>query len=149
MQWSTIAATAVGAVLGVLATLFADQVRWRRDLTERDRETLRTAFTDYLTALSEARDAFTRADARPERVGNGHIAIAEHGVYTAQHRLELVAERALVEKAGRATLSVLDFHDVVVAGHASDSDEYTHAWRTVRQARSALIEEMRQVLKRR
>lgn len=149
MQWSTIAATGVGAVLGVLATLVADHVRWRRDLTERDRETLRTAFTEYLTALSEARDAFTRAEPSPERVGTGHIAIGEHGVYMAQHRLELVAERPLVEKAGLATLSVLDFHDVVVAGNGSDSGEYVHAWRAVRQARAALIEEMRTVLKRR
>ncbi|MGW2846735.1 hypothetical protein [Streptomyces sp. NPDC001274] len=149
MQWSTIAATAVGTVLGVLATLVADRLRWRRDLTERDRETLRTAFTEYLTALSAARDAFTLAEPSPERVGNGHAAIGEHGVYTAQHRLELVAERPLVEKAGLATLSVLDFHDVVVAGHPSNSCEYVHAWRTVRQARSTLIEEMREVLKRR
>lgn len=46
MQWSTLVATAVGTVLGVLATLVADHVRWRRDRSERDRDTLRTAFTE-------------------------------------------------------------------------------------------------------
>jgi hypothetical protein len=148
MQWSTLVATAVGTVLGVIATLVADHVRWRRDRTERDRDALRTAFTEYLAALSTARDAFARTEPSPDRVGKGHVAIGEHGVYAAQQQLELVAQRTLVDKAGRATLSVLDFHDAVVAGHAPDSSEYVHAWRAVRQARTALIEEMRIALQR-
>jgi hypothetical protein len=148
MQWSTLVATAVGTVLGVLATLVADHVRWRRDRSERDRDTLRTAFTEYLTTLSAAKDAFSRAEASPERVGKGHVAIGEHGVYAAQQQLELVAQRTLVDKAGRATLSVLDFHDAVVAGHATNSREYVNAWRVARQTRTALIEEMRKALQR-
>lgn len=60
MQWSTLVATAVGTVLGVVATLVADYARWRRERSERDRDALRTAFTEYLAALSVARDAFDR-----------------------------------------------------------------------------------------
>ncbi|GED86455.1 hypothetical protein TNCT6_35400 [Streptomyces sp. 6-11-2] len=148
MQWSTLVATSVGTVLGVIATLVADHVRWRRDRRERDRDTLRTTFTEYLAALSTARDAFARMEPSPDRVGKGHVAVGEHGVYAAQQQLELVAQRTLVDKAGRATLSVLDFHDTVVAGHAPDSSEYVRAWRAARQARTALIEEMRIALQR-
>ncbi|MYR57816.1 hypothetical protein GTY54_16785 [Streptomyces sp. SID625] len=148
MQWSTIAATAVGTVLGVIATLAADHVRWRRDRAEHDRETLRTACTEYLSALSRARDAFSRTAPSPDRVGKGHIAIGEHGVYAAQQQLELVARRRLADSAGRATLGVLDFHDAVAAGHAPDSPEYVHAWRAVGRARTALIEEIRAALRR-
>ncbi|OKH99824.1 hypothetical protein A6A06_22420 [Streptomyces sp. CB02923] len=148
MQWSTLVATAVGTVLGALATLAADHIRWRRDRSERDHDTLRTAFTEYLTTLSAARDAFSRTEPDPERVGQGHVAIGEHGVYAAQQQLELVAQRTLVDKAGRTTLSVLDFHDAVVAGHGMNSQEYNNAWRAARQSRSALIEEMRNVLQR-
>ncbi|MFI6089173.1 hypothetical protein [Streptomyces sp. NPDC051218] len=147
MQWSTIAATAVGTVLGVVSTLVADHSRWRRDRAERDRDALRTAFTEYLTALAQARDAFSRAEPSPGRVGKAHLAIGEHGVYAAQQRLELVAEQPIVDRAGQATLSMLDFHGVVVAGHASDSGEYAHAWRAARQTRSVLIEEMRAALR--
>ncbi|MGW4303103.1 hypothetical protein ACWEHT_25515 [Streptomyces sp. NPDC004646] len=147
MPWSTLVATAVGTVLGVLATLMADHVRWRRDRSERERDTLRAAFTEYLTALSAARDAFSRTEPSPEAVGKGHVALGEHGVYAAQHQLELVARRILVDKAGRATLAVLDFHDAVVAGHASGSPEYVSAWRTARRTRAALITEMRKVLR--
>ncbi|WP_328861750.1 hypothetical protein [Streptomyces sp. NBC_00306] len=148
MQWSTLVATAVGAVLGVLATLVADHVRWRRDRSERDRDALRSAFTEYLTTLSAAKDAFSRVDPSPEDVGKGHVAIGEHGVYAAQQQLELVAQWTLIEKAGRATLSVLDFHDAVVAGHSTNSREYVDAWRAARQTRAALIEEMRKALER-
>ncbi|MFB7779994.1 hypothetical protein [Streptomyces bauhiniae] len=109
---------------------------------------LRTAFTTYLTTLSAARDAFSRAEPSLERVGKGHVAIGEHGVYGAQQQLELVAPPALMDTAGRATLAVLDFHDAVVAGHTSDSHEYVDAWRVARRTRAALIQEMRKALRR-
>ncbi|MGW4459896.1 hypothetical protein ACWEJQ_27500 [Streptomyces albidoflavus] len=148
MTWSTLAATAVGTVLGVLATLFAEHVRRRGDRTDHDRETLRTAFSAYLTALSTARDAFIRAEPAPERVGKGHIAISEHGVYAERLQLDLVAPRTLTAKTGPAVDSVLDLHDAVVAGHAPDSPEYLRAWRAARRTRAALIEEMRKSLQR-
>ncbi|MEW2314070.1 hypothetical protein [Streptomyces bauhiniae] len=148
MQWSTLGATAVGTVLGVLATLLTDQARWRRDRSERERDVLRTAFVGYLAALSAARDAFSRAEPSPERVGKGHVAIGEHGVYAAQQQLELVAHQALVDTAARATLAVLDFHDAVVAGHAPNSCQYMGAWRAARRTRMALINEMRIALRR-
>lgn len=147
MQWSAIVATAVGTVLGVVSTLVADRIRWRRDTSERDRDAL-SAFTEYLSALAQARDAFSRAEPSPERIGKGHVAIGEHGVYAAQQQLELVAQRPVVELAGRATMSVLDFHDAVVAGHESDSVEYLHAWRLAREARMTLIEGMKTALRR-
>ncbi|MEU6108419.1 hypothetical protein ABZ853_08450 [Streptomyces albidoflavus] len=148
MTWSTLAATAVGTALGVLATLFADHVHRRRDHAEHDRESLRAAFSDYLTALSTARDAFIRAEPAPERVGKGHLAISEHGVYAARLQLDLVAPRTLTAKTGPAVLSVLDLHDTVAAGHAPNSPEYLRAWRAARRTRAALIEEMRKSLQR-
>ncbi|MGW7101597.1 hypothetical protein [Streptomyces sp. NPDC054838] len=69
-------------------------------------------------------------------------------MYTAQQQLELVANQPIPEQAHLATLSVLDFYDVVVAGHASASGEFIQAWRAVRRARAALIEEMRKALRR-
>lgn len=148
MQWSAIVATAVGTVLGVVSTLVADRIRWRRDTSERDRDALRSAFMEYLSALAQARDAFSRAEPSLERIGKGHVAIGEHGVYAAQQQLELVAQRPVVELAGRATLSVLDFYDAVVAGHDPDSMEYLHAWRVARETRMTLIEGMKLALRR-
>ncbi|MFI9028845.1 hypothetical protein [Streptomyces sp. NPDC053560] len=148
MQWSTMAATALGAILGVVSTLLADRVRWRRELSERDRDALRASFAEYMAALAKARDTFSRAEPAQERIGKGHIALGEHGVYAAQHWMELVASQSVVEKAHEATSAVLDFYDVVVTGHDVDSTEYRQAWRAARDARRAVLEAMRAALGR-
>ncbi|MFE6718704.1 hypothetical protein ACFVDU_14130 [Streptomyces albidoflavus] len=59
-----------------------------------------------------------------------------------------MAHRTLLDKAGLATLSVLDLHDAVAAGDEPNSGEYLRAWRAARLIRSALIEEMRKSLRR-
>jgi hypothetical protein len=143
MQWSAVLATAVGTVLGVFSTLVADRVRWHRDRSDKQREVLRASFVEYLSALAQARDAFARAEPSRERVGRGHVAIGEHGVYTAQHLLELVAAQPVLDRARQTTLAVLDFHDAMVGGHDADSEAYLHAWRAVRDARGMLVEAMR------
>ncbi|MFI0941367.1 hypothetical protein [Streptomyces sp. NPDC021020] len=147
MDGTAIVATAVGTILGVVSTLAADQVRWRRERSERDRDALRAAFTLYLTAVTQARDAFARAGPAPDRVGRGHLAMGEHGVYSAQQQVELVAPQAVADMAGGVTLAVLDFYDAVTAGHPPDSTEYVQAWRAVRDARRALLGAMRAALR--
>ncbi|WP_234326876.1 hypothetical protein [Streptomyces sp. NRRL S-337] len=132
----------------MVSTLVADRVRWRRERSERDRDALRTSFMEYLGALAQARDAFTRAEPSQVRIGRGHIAVSEYGVYTAQHQLELVAPQLVLDRARQATLAVLDFHDAVVAGHDAGSDEYLIAWRAVGEARSRLVEAMQTALRR-
>jgi hypothetical protein len=148
MQWTAIVAATVGTVLGVGSTLVADRIRRRGERSERDRTELRTCFMEYLGALAHARDAFSRIEPSPERVGRGHTAIGEYGVYNAQHQLELVVPVSVPDKAGKATLAVLDFYDSVVAGYESDSDEYRKVWRAAREARGMLVEAMRTALRR-
>ncbi|MEE4545976.1 hypothetical protein V2S66_28905 [Streptomyces sp. V4-01] len=143
MGGTVIFATAVGAIIGVASTLVVDCIRWHRERSERNRTELRVAFTQYLTALTSARDAFSRIELSPERVGRGHISVGEYGVYGAQQQLELVASQAVVDLAGRATLALLDFHDAVAAGNAPETTEYLQAWRAVRETRRALLDSMR------
>lgn len=65
MQWTAIVATAIGAVIGVVSTLTADHVRWRRDLSERDRDAMRTSYAQYVEALTQARDEITQTSRDP------------------------------------------------------------------------------------
>ncbi|RKN51953.1 hypothetical protein D7231_35520 [Streptomyces klenkii] len=76
------------------------------------------------------------------------MAIGEHGVYAAQQQLELVANQRVVEAAGRATLAVLDLHDITATGHDVHSVEYIHVWQAIRTTRQVLIQEMRSALGR-
>lgn len=149
MQWTAILATALGTILGVVSTLMVDQFRWRRETSERDRDALRASFTEYLTAIAKARDAFSKAEPAPEQVGKGHIVVGEYGVYVAQQQLELVAREPVIDMAGQTTLAVLDFHDVVASGHSPDSTDYVQSWRKLREARRTLINSMRTSLQRR
>ncbi|MFI9825384.1 hypothetical protein ACIHFC_33840 [Streptomyces sp. NPDC052013] len=55
MDWMTLAGTGLGAVVGVGATLLADRVRWRRELTERNRQERREI---YVTCLTKYRQAY-------------------------------------------------------------------------------------------
>ncbi len=55
MDWTTLAGTGLGAVVGVGATLLADRVRWRRETGERDRRERRDL---YVTCLTRYRLAY-------------------------------------------------------------------------------------------
>lgn len=61
MQWATIIATALGAVVGVLSSAASDRLHWRRDVSERDRESLRTAYAEFLDAVTQASNAIGHA----------------------------------------------------------------------------------------
>ncbi|MEU6775600.1 hypothetical protein [Streptomyces sp. NPDC046759] len=55
MEWTTLAGTGLGAVVGVGSTLLADRVRWRRETGERDRRERRDV---YVTCLTKYRLAY-------------------------------------------------------------------------------------------
>ncbi|MGW5196499.1 hypothetical protein [Streptomyces spiralis] len=49
MDWTTLAGTGVGALVGVTSTLLADRVRRRRDLAERTRQERKELYVTCLT----------------------------------------------------------------------------------------------------
>ena len=55
VDWTTLAGTGLGALIGVGSTLLADRARWRRDATERGRQERRDI---YVTCLTKYRLAY-------------------------------------------------------------------------------------------
>lgn len=55
MDWTTLAGTALGALVGIGSTLLADRARWRRDLADRTRQERRQI---YVTVLTKYRLAY-------------------------------------------------------------------------------------------
>ncbi|MCH5674696.1 hypothetical protein [Streptomyces gilvus] len=55
MEWTTLAGTGLGALIGVGSTLLADRVRWRRDAADRDQRDRRDI---YVTCLTKYRLAY-------------------------------------------------------------------------------------------
>ncbi|MGW5429484.1 hypothetical protein ACWET9_20080 [Streptomyces sp. NPDC004059] len=61
MEWTTLAGTGLGAVVGVGSTLLADRVRWRRETGERDRRERRELYVTCLTRYRLAYEAMHTA----------------------------------------------------------------------------------------
>ncbi|MFS0694084.1 hypothetical protein [Streptomyces nitrosporeus] len=153
MEWTALAATVVGAVIGVGSTLVTDRVSWRRDTSERDRETLLTEATQFLEALTEARDVISDASRSQdlpadERAQLARAAFLSQGVHAKQYRLELLATPEVAESARDAAQQLLLYRDAVVAGHLRDDPECAQARRAFREARQKLMTAMRSSLGR-
>ncbi|WP_367322265.1 hypothetical protein [Streptomyces sp. HUAS ZL42] len=65
MEWATLAATGLGALVGVGSTLLADRMRWRRDLAERNRQERKAIYVTCLTKYRQAYEDMYAASARP------------------------------------------------------------------------------------
>ncbi|MGW1806670.1 hypothetical protein [Streptomyces sp. NPDC002078] len=61
MEWTALAGTGLGAVVGVGSTLLADRVRWRRETGERDRRERRELYVACLTKYRLAYEAMHTA----------------------------------------------------------------------------------------
>ncbi|MCZ4607648.1 hypothetical protein O3S80_28580 [Streptomyces sp. Lzd4kr] len=79
MDWTTLAGTALGALVGIGSTLLADRARWRRDLADRTRQERRQI---YVTVLTKYRLAYEDmyAAAAPARGGRGEGGVRAGGV---------------------------------------------------------------------
>lgn len=58
MQWMTLASAVVGALIATASAALLDRGRWRREQDDRLLGTRRVLYSDYLTCLSQARNAF-------------------------------------------------------------------------------------------
>lgn len=67
MDWSTLASTIVGAIIGIGATTLADRSRWKREQVAGQNQVRRQAYAAYLAALVGAHEAMRTA------------ALGEHG----------------------------------------------------------------------
>ncbi|MEV0781728.1 hypothetical protein AB0I52_01795 [Streptomyces sp. NPDC050423] len=153
MEWTALVATVVGAIIGVGSTLTTDRVRWRRDMGERDRETMRTVSAQFLEALTEARDAISDASRSghlplDERAELARASTLAHGVHAKQYQLELLATQGVAQSARDAAYQLLLYRDTVVAGHLRDDPECAQTRRDFREARQKLMAAMRSSLTR-
>ncbi|MFF4972703.1 hypothetical protein [Streptomyces sp. NPDC001083] len=152
MQWTATISTALGAFIGVASTLAADRVRWRRDVSERDRDGLRGIYAEFLDALNSARAVITEAnrasgDDRGERIAAARNAIAGRGVYTKRYQLELTAPEPVVTQTVLTVNRLIAVREAVV-NTTTDSPEYLAAYAEFRQARTTLLRVMRTSLNR-
>ncbi|WP_435222552.1 hypothetical protein [Streptomyces sp. Tue6028] len=153
MEWTALIGTGLGAVIGVGSTLAADRLRWRRDTRERERANLQLLYAEFIEALLGARDAIDQVskqtDRSPqERVQSVRDVIADRGAYTKEYQLELIAPASVIARVQDATYKLALYRDTVQQGATRDDPLCRQARSTFREARKALVAEMRASLRR-
>jgi hypothetical protein len=153
MQWATIIATALGAVVGVLSSAASDRLHWRRDVSERDRESLRTAYAEFLDAVTQAGNAISHAahnhrEPLDVRARAARSAPTDIGVYEKQFRVELSAPPDVLPLAGDVVGALLALRDLVARDVRPDTDAYDDGWMQLHTTRAALLNAMRKGLRR-
>lgn len=123
MSWVPLAATVVGAVIGLGASLLTDHLRWGRERTDRSLTARREVYAAYLTSLHTANQAL-RASALGDRPGDQPLGLyaravfREAGVVQARERLVLIAPEPVVRAGGDAFESLRVLRDAVGQGQA-------------------------------
>ncbi|MFE7275069.1 hypothetical protein [Streptomyces sp. NPDC057623] len=125
MDWTTLAGTALGALVGVGSTLLADRARWRRDLTDRVRQERRDIYVTVLTKYRLAYEAMHAAAvagrdetdaARSARETAVREAFRASGCDEARETALLCAPQELSDLLEDVYATLRDLQDVFAAG---------------------------------
>ncbi|MFJ3672007.1 hypothetical protein ACIPSE_36695 [Streptomyces sp. NPDC090106] len=150
MEWTTLAATGLGALVGVGSTLLADRVRRRHDATERSRRERTEIYVACLTTFRQAHEAMRaaasgdRADERPGAVDAAvREAFRESGCNEARETALICAPEPMTGVIDEAFLTLRSLRGVLASGHAVPSPEYREARRVHNRAVTAARTAMR------
>ncbi|MFJ8538765.1 hypothetical protein [Streptomyces sp. NPDC093591] len=124
MDWTTLAGTALGALVGVGSTLLADRSRWRRDLSDRTRQERKQI---YVTVLTKYRLAYEgmhaaavtgrdRADGARETAAAVREAFRASGCDEARETALICAPQEMSDVLEKVYATLRDLQDVFAAG---------------------------------
>ncbi|ARZ72181.1 hypothetical protein M1P56_14950 [Streptomyces sp. HU2014] len=130
MDWTAPVGTALGGLIGVVSTLVAHRAQWRKEARKQEREELRTACVQFLSAVTQAREQIFRASRESraeERAGRAQDALAEHEVFPARIQLHLAAPPELADLSRESVHLLIAYRDAVVNGepHQEAEAEFT------------------------
>jgi hypothetical protein len=116
VDWGTLAATALGAILGAGSTLTVDRSRWRRDHHSREHVARRELYGQYLASLALAthqlrdlrRPGPLTADDRMRRAGE---VLRDSGAYQLRYQMLITAPDVLEAPTEHAFASIRRLRD--------------------------------------
>ncbi|MEU0929954.1 hypothetical protein [Streptomyces malaysiensis] len=128
MEWATLASVAAGAVIATASGAFFDRHRWRRDQRAHLMGVRRTLYSEYLTCLSKARNAF-RLLARDrdlgalERERSARECFAP--CYELRYQMTITASAPVVEASEETFRRLRGMRGLAAAGVLADDDAYS------------------------
>ncbi|MCM1968847.1 MULTISPECIES: hypothetical protein [Streptomyces] len=122
MDWTPLAATALGALVGVGSTLLADRARWRRDLADRTQQERRdiyvTVLTKYRLAYEAMHGAAVTARDQPDGVREQAVrqAFRDSGCDEARETALICAPQELSDLLEAVYATLRDLQEVFATG---------------------------------
>jgi hypothetical protein len=121
MSWIPVVATALGAVIGLGAGLLIDQVRSRREDTQKWLAARRDAYVSYLSSLHDANEAMravSLGEYSPDltRSAAARAAFRDAGLTQAREQIILLAPEAVIIAADEAFRSLRALRDRIGQG---------------------------------
>lgn len=129
MQWTSLASTALGALIALLAAMLNERFRWRREQTSDRRKLLQQTYSAYLAALTEAHEQM-RAESlidhpTPETRSAAVLdAFRRARCYALRYELAIVAEQGVLDEAERTFRILREVRDLLAREGTTDSEPY-------------------------
>ncbi|MFI6657330.1 hypothetical protein ACIBL8_17655 [Streptomyces sp. NPDC050523] len=129
MEWTTLAGTGLGALIGVGSTLLADRVRWRRDAAVRDHQERRDIYVTCLTKYRLAYESMYATARTHQNLDTLNPAVREafrtSGCDEARESALICAPQELSDVLEHVYATLRDLEEVLAAGQPTlDSPEF-------------------------
>lgn len=125
MEWTTLAATVLGAAIGVGSTWLADQSRWRRTRSSQLEEIRRGLYSSFLAAVAGSWNDFHAVVVKesltwPERAELINAAYHESEILQLRYQLATTAPADIVHLVDATYRSIRNLVNRIIEGETYD-----------------------------
>jgi hypothetical protein len=145
MEWTSLASTALGALIALFTTMINDRAKWRREQVSNRRKLHQQTYSAFLTALTEAHERMrseSLAEHQTPQTRSAAIIDVFHeaGCYRLRYELSIVAEQNVLD-CGEESFRIMRNIRDLLAGDGSVNDE---KYKDLRRAYGASLRELQQ-----
>lgn len=129
MEWSPLIGTALGAVIGISATLATDRARWQRGRRDADLALKRQTYAEYLAALALTRQelhlaAFSASTPLAQRTELAAKSFSAGRAYELRYQVALIGPSELKSASDQAFRALRKLRDLVQDGAIRSDTNY-------------------------
>ncbi|WP_405892008.1 hypothetical protein OG612_13785 [Streptomyces sp. NBC_01527] len=150
MQWITLFSTIVGAAIATASAMLLDRQRWRRERLDRETQTRRNLYGEYLASLSEARHACGNVARDPDMEPSTRRTTAREAFGPCiglRYQMTISAPGRVVDASESAFRRLRDLRDRVMEGVLATEPAYLEGRRSYDDALAVLRARMREDLR--
>ncbi|WKD31430.1 hypothetical protein [Streptomyces xanthophaeus] len=150
MEWVTLISTMVGAAIATGSAVLLDRRRWQRERLDRETQTRRNLYGEYLACLSEARHTAGNVARDPDMLFPERRATARAAFGPCiglRYQMTITAPTRVVDASEDAFRRLRDLRDLVMEGVSVTEPAYLAGRRSYDDALAALRLRMREDLR--